>query len=152
MKRKDIIHLVTVSFYIVFGMVVGVVFDKQWLSDEQMKYVQRLKIENDLLLQEKQSWVSYLGNEFNNIRFYTTVEDEQLQNLNLVLGSIGVTLEKMPETMGLYQQRGIIITLGEELDETYGLPHLALKAIPKHEVDVNLMYLSLLRIKEELLQ
>ncbi|RXI99530.1 hypothetical protein DS745_15050 [Anaerobacillus alkaliphilus] len=151
MKKTNIIQLLTVSFYLVFGIIVGVVFDKQWLSDEQMKYVQRLRVENDLLIQEKQSWVRYVENEFNDIRFYTTAEDEHFQNLNLLLGSIGVTLERLPETMGLYQQ-GIIISLGEELEETYGLPHLTLKAIPKHEVDVNLMYLSLLRMKEELLQ
>ncbi|MFN7251127.1 MAG: hypothetical protein ACK4M9_10080 [Anaerobacillus sp.] len=150
---KHIKTLFVITSYFFLGLLLGLVFDKDWLHEEQIKYVQQLKVENELLVQEKQAWVRYVGDEFNQIKFYTTVEEnEQFQNLGQVLASIGITLERLPETMGVYQQQGIIISLGEELEETYGLPHLNLKAIPAHDVELNLMYLSLLRMKEELLQ
>jgi hypothetical protein len=151
MNRK-MVNFFTVICYLFLGLIVGVVIDKDWVSDEQIKYVQQLKAENELLIQEKQAWARYVEDEFNQITFYTTASNEQFQTLGQVLASIGVTLERIPETMGVYQQQGIIISLGEELEETYGLPHLNLQAIPTREVELNLMYLSLLRLKEELLQ
>jgi hypothetical protein len=148
---KNIKTLFAITSYLLLGFLLGLVFDKDWLNEEQIKYVQQLKVENELLIQDKQAWVRYVEDEVNQIKFYTTVEEnEQFQNLGQVLASIGVRLEKLPERTGLYQQQGIIITLGEELEESYGLPHLNLKAIPTHDVELNLMYLSLLRMKEEL--
>lgn len=150
--RKKIIEFATITIYLFLGLILGIVIDKDWLNNEQLKYVQQLEEDNELLVEEKQAWVSYVGDEFNKIKFYTTAENEQFQNLHQALASIGVTLEKLPKTMGVYQHQGIIISLGEELEETYGLPHLNLQSIPKHDVELNLMYLSLLRMKEELLQ
>ncbi|MCT8138715.1 hypothetical protein H1D32_13785 [Anaerobacillus sp. CMMVII] len=153
MMRKNIVNFLTISIYLMLGIVLGFIIDKDWLNNEQIRYVQKLEAENEQLVQAKQAWVRYVEDEFNQIKFYTTAEnDEQFQSLNQVLTSIGVTLEKLPETMGVYQQQGIIISIGEELEETYGLPHLKLQAIPSQEVEFNLMYLSLLRMKEELLQ
>lgn len=149
---KKIMEFFTIAIYLCLGLILGILIDKEWLHEEQVIYVQQLKSENELLIQEKQAWVRHVEDEINQIKFYTTADHEQFQSLGKVLSGVGVTLERLPETMGMYQQQGIIISLGEELEETYGLPHLNLQAIPTHEVELNLMYLSLLRMKEELLQ
>ncbi len=152
MKKINMIYLFSLIFYLVVGIIIGIIIDKDWISEEQLLYVQKLKAENALLVEEKRMWARYVEDEFNEVKVYTTADKEQFQHLGNVLANVGVTLEKLPETVGLYHHQGIIITLGEELEETYGLPHLKLEDIPKRELDLNMMYLSLLRIKEELMK
>ncbi|OIJ16016.1 hypothetical protein BKP35_03270 [Anaerobacillus arseniciselenatis] len=152
MKNMNVIYFLSIIFYLVVGIIIGIVVDKDWLSDEQLLYIQKLKAENALLVEENQTWARYVEDEFNEVRVFTTAEKEQFQHLDMVLAKVGVTLERFPETAGLYNQQGIIITLGEELEETYGLPQLKLEDIPNRELDLNMMYISLLRIKEELMK
>lgn len=152
MKNMNVIYFLSIIFYLVVGIIIGIVVDKDWLSDEQLLYIQKLKAENALLVEENQTWARYVEDEFNEVRVFTTAEKEQFHHLDMVLAKVGVTLERFPETAGLYNQQGIIITLGEELEETYGLPQLKLEDIPNRELDLNMMYISLLRIKEELMK
>lgn len=151
MKKVTIMHLFTISVYLVLGIIIGIVIDKDWLTNEQMHFIQQLREENSLLLQEKQAWVGYVEDEINQIKIYAKADNEQFNDLKTILETVGVKLEELPETIGVYNQKGIIISLGEELDETNGLPQLMLENIPKHETDLTIMYLSLLKMKEELI-
>ncbi|OIJ20323.1 hypothetical protein BKP45_09670 [Anaerobacillus alkalidiazotrophicus] len=150
MNKVHFMHLFTICVYLVIGISIGLAFDKDWLKEEQMTYVQQLKNENALLQEEKEAWVNYVEDEINQIKIFAKADKENLQDLMNVFSNIGIKLEELPETMGIYQQNGIIVSLGEELEETYGLPHLSLEKIPNHETDLTIMYLSLLRLKEEL--
>lgn len=152
MKNITNTHLLSIVVYLILGIMIGIVLDKDWLSHEEKLYVQHLKSENELLIQEKQAWVRYVEDEFNQIRVFTNADHEEFQNLNKVLANVGVTLEKLPETVPVFNQHGIIISLGDSLEDTYGLPQLTLEDIPNHDGDLTLLYLSLLRMKEELLQ
>ncbi|OIJ16891.1 hypothetical protein BKP37_04310 [Anaerobacillus alkalilacustris] len=149
MKKVHFMQLFTICVYLVIGISIGLAFDKDWLKEEQMAYVQQLKNENALLQEEKEAWVNYVEDEINQIKIFAKADKENFQDLMNVFSNIGIKLEELPETIGVYQQNGIIVSLGEELEETYGLPHLSLEKIPSHE-DLTIMYLSLLRLKEEL--
>ncbi len=151
-KKHNSVHFIMIIVYFFLGLIIGIVIDKDWLSNEQMQYVWQLRSENNRLVEEKQAWVQSIKSELNAVTIFTTADQEQFQNLKESLAAIGITLEKLPETIGLNQQQGIIISLGEELEETYGLPQLNLKGVPTQEVELYSLYLSLLRMKEELLR
>lgn len=151
-KRNRILPMITILFYLFLGAVVGISIDKEWLSDEQLLYVQKLKAENNLLQQERQAWVHYMESELNEMRFFTTAQNEQFHDLRNVLAKVGAKLEELPTTIGVNSHQGIIITLGEELEDTYGLPQLHLDHLPDHDYDVNILYISILKMKEEIMR
>lgn len=144
-------YVLTITTYLVIGLIAGIIIDKSWLTTEQIQYVQKLKEENEKHLQDRQAWVRYIEKEISDLNVYTTAENEHFHHLGQVFASIGVTLEKLPDTL-INQPEGILITLGEEIEETYGLPYINLKSIPTQEMELNVLFISLLRLKEELLR
>ncbi|UTW69860.1 hypothetical protein KHA80_02685 [Anaerobacillus sp. HL2] len=46
MKKVTVMHLFTISVYLVLGIIIGIVVIKDWLTHEQMQFIQQLKDEN----------------------------------------------------------------------------------------------------------
>lgn len=149
--KKYFVQGASIIVYVSLGILIGLMMDSDWLTNEQMLYVQKLKTENSLLVEEKKAWFRYIENEIKQMKVYTNANQLQFYELKGILANIGISLEKVPDNF-VYHQHGIIISIGEELEESYGLPLLKLESIPNEELDLNLLYLSLLRMKEELIQ
>ncbi len=133
------------------GFVLGIVMDKEWLNDLEMSYIDHLEAEKKLLKQEKAEWIAYIEQEMNQIKLYTDKDNHgELQEL---FSDIGVTIDYIPESLALLSEpRGILITLGEEIEHTYDFPQLVIDEWPKGDIDLNILYVSLLKLKEELSQ
>ncbi len=144
--RTNLILLMT----FVFGVVVGVVMDKDWLSEQQVLYFNQLQSENTLLKSEREGWLSFVAEEMGSTPFYIASEDETSNSLAFLLEEIGAEVKMIEKgVVPILEADGILISLGSEIYMDYEGPHMALEAIPSHEIDIQNFYLSLLRLKGE---
>lgn len=150
-NRLRLISIISLSIFV--GFIFGIVMDKSWLSDLEMMYIQHLKAEQQMLKQEKEEWITYVENELNQVKLYTNIEKQENNDLQELFSSIGLTVEAIPDSLNrVGESEGIIISIGEEIHDAYGLPHLVIDEIPKGEIDLNILYVSLLKMKEELVE
>lgn len=151
MRKNYVIPSFVCFISIIVGFVLGIVVDKEWLNDLEMSYIEHLEAEKKLLKQEKDEWNAYIESELNHIKLYTSTDNHsELQEL---FSTIGLTIENFPESLALLSEpQGIIISIGEDIQNTYDLPQLVIDEWPKGEIDLNILYISLLKLKEELLQ
>lgn len=144
-------HITQVSSFLLIltiGIVIGVGLDKNWLTEQQISYVNTLKSENKLLQEQKEQWLAFIEDEMKQMNVFISSEQEAYSGLSQLLTPIGVEAEKVYNLDAVLQNKGIIITLGDELDFPSDVPHLSLEMIPERESEINQFYVSLLRIKE----
>ncbi|OLO42828.1 hypothetical protein BTR23_02175 [Alkalihalophilus pseudofirmus] len=135
---------------LLFGVLIGVVIDKDWLSEQQAIYFNQLQSENALLKSEREGWLSFVAEEMGSTPLYIPSEDESYSKLAFLLEEIGAEVKLIE--MGvepILEADGILISLGNEWYKEYDGPQMTLEAIPIHEIDVQNFYLSLLRVKGE---
>ncbi|WP_209123104.1 hypothetical protein [Alkalihalobacillus sp. BA299] len=140
--------LLILTFF--FGAFVGVVIDKDWLTEQQAIYFNQLRSENALLKTERDGWLSFVAEEMGSTPLYIPAQDEKYNKLAFLLEEIGAEVKVIE--MGvepIFDADGILISIGNELYKEYEGPHMALEAIPIHEIEIQDFYLSLLRLKGE---
>ncbi|WP_096201183.1 hypothetical protein [Bacillus sp. FJAT-45350] len=130
------------------GTLFGFMLDKGWVSDQQLTYIQSVKMEKDRLENENQQWLSYVSDELKRIDIYLT-EDVHDSNIKTWLNHIGVEAKQFDTMETLLEKEGFLITVGQELDSEYDLPQLVIDAVPDDIYSAQQFYLSLLRIKGE---
>ena len=146
-SRTNFILLLT----FLFGVFVGVILDKDWLNEQQLLYFNQLQTENSLLKAERNGWLSFVAEEIGSTPLYIASEDETYSSLAFLLEEIGAEVKLIEKGVEpILEEEGILISLGNELYHDFEGPHMALEAIPIHEIDVQNFYLTLLRLKGEI--
>lgn len=135
-------------FVLFVGIVIGISIDKEWLTEQEISYVNTLKLENKLLQEQQNQWLAFVEDEMRQINVFIPSENEHYNGLSRLLTQIGIEAQKIYNLDTVLQNKGIIITLGDELDFPSDIPHLSLDMIPEQENEINQFYVSLLRMKE----
>ncbi|MGO4887043.1 hypothetical protein ACJ2A9_04730 [Anaerobacillus sp. MEB173] len=148
--RKNLVHIGTLICTLCIGIVVGISMDKQWLTDQQLSYVSAIQSENKQLQEQQEQWLTFVEDELKQMNIFIPSKNEQYQGIAQLLTHIGIEAERMYSLDAVLQNKGIIITLGEEMDFPTDIPHLSLEMIPEQEKDINQFYVSLLRLKENI--
>lgn len=150
MKYQSFISIIVISFTFFAGMLVGIVYDKDWLSEQQLAYIERLKAENHLLHFERESWLSFVAEEMSPYDIFVSTEADHYPHLTSLLSRIGLEAKRLEHLDKVIESKqGILITLGQEVEQNQHLLHLSLDKIPEKEDDVQQFYLSLLKVKGE---
>lgn len=144
MKKNSMSTLVIIIIF-ALGMISGVLLDKDWLSEEQQHYIKSLQTENKMLMAERNTWLSYVQDEIRDYDIFITAEEDSTYLASL-LNQVGVEV-KVLEEMGVLENEGILISLGQEVDLEENMKLLALDTLPYTAIDIQRFYLSLLRLK-----
>ncbi|MBU8907746.1 hypothetical protein [Desertibacillus haloalkaliphilus] len=150
MWKQTVQMYMAIGAAVAVGIMIGVLFDKEWLTEQQLAYIQSLRQENSVLSQEREQWLAYVEDELKHMDVFVSGDRQNDDLLYHLLSQVGIKATTIQELDPVMERKGILITMGEELDlHENELPHIALEQIPNDGQDVLQLYVALLRLKGE---